>query len=381
LYDATLLIAHGTQDTDTVVYYNIYGAAGNKYNDPGARGYLATSAPTVDSSAYGTGTGAATLNYSMKTKDEVFACDVEWYFPQDPDSANFVLGKYTIENISGGSVSDIIVGQLTDFDVTPGTLFTSYQTSTRNHGHYIPEDNLIYQYGWTTPGTPTAPPLGLAERYSAGFMYLAGRDYLGTGLPFQNSQVALRGGTVDLDDLFYPYFDEGGSDYLYGLISGPAGVTVWEGFPDADSSSDLFSYMVLDRGLTLGPGATQSYVLAFVSDTLTHPDLAKKRAASDGLAGVVERAKAWAINHNIISGGGCACPHQSDFDDDGFLTALDLGTLIDILFAGGSDVQDPDCPSARADLDCDAFATALDLGVLIDHLYAGGDAPCDPCAK
>ena len=79
------------------------------------------------------------------------------------------------------------------------------------------------------------------------------------------------------------------------------------------------------------------------------------------------------------SGGGCSCPFQSDFDEDNFLTALDLGAMIDILFAGQPDVQDASCPSPRADFDCDDFSTALDLGGLIDHLFAGGPGPCDPC--
>jgi hypothetical protein len=79
------------------------------------------------------------------------------------------------------------------------------------------------------------------------------------------------------------------------------------------------------------------------------------------------------------SGRGCGCAFQSDFDEDGFLTALDLATMIDILFAGQPDIQDPNCPNPRADFDCDGFSTALDLSGLIDHLFAGGDGPCDPC--
>ena len=77
---------------------------------------------------------------------------------------------------------------------------------------------------------------------------------------------------------------------------------------------------------------------------------------------------------------GCSCPFQSDFDEDGFLTALDLSEMIDVLFSGHPDVQDPDCPSPRADFDCDLFSTALDLGGLIDHLFGGGPGPCDPCS-
>jgi hypothetical protein len=76
----------------------------------------------------------------------------------------------------------------------------------------------------------------------------------------------------------------------------------------------------------------------------------------------------------------CDCPYQSDFDEDGFLTALDLSAMIDILFAGDPDVQDPDCPYPRADFDCDGFSTALDLSGLIDHLFASGPGPCDPCS-
>jgi hypothetical protein len=75
----------------------------------------------------------------------------------------------------------------------------------------------------------------------------------------------------------------------------------------------------------------------------------------------------------------CYCPYQCDYDEDTFLTALDLGALIDILFGGDPDIQDPRCSSPKADFDCDAFSTALDLSGLIDHLFASGAGPCDPC--
>ena len=75
----------------------------------------------------------------------------------------------------------------------------------------------------------------------------------------------------------------------------------------------------------------------------------------------------------------CTCPYQSDFDADGFITAIDLSFMTDILFAGTPDTQDPQCPANRADFDCDGFATALDLASLTDHLFSGGPAPCNPC--
>jgi hypothetical protein len=80
----------------------------------------------------------------------------------------------------------------------------------------------------------------------------------------------------------------------------------------------------------------------------------------------------------IVENSTCICPSQCDYDGDGFLTALDLGSLIDILFAGVPDSQDQFCPTTRGDFDCDGFATALDLGGLIDHLFASAQGPCDP---
>jgi hypothetical protein len=82
----------------------------------------------------------------------------------------------------------------------------------------------------------------------------------------------------------------------------------------------------------------------------------------------------------VITIESCVCPFQSDFDGDGFITAIDLASMIDILFAGLADIKDPQCPANRSDFDCDGFATALDLASLIDYLFAGGAGPCDPCA-
>lgn len=67
--------------------------------------------------------------------------------------------------------------------------------------------------------------------------------------------------------------------------------------------------------------------------------------------------------------GPAPCIGIADFDSDGFLTALDLGSDIDFLFAGGSEPV-----FGIGDLDGDGFGTALDLGFLIDVLFAGKPA-------
>jgi hypothetical protein len=75
----------------------------------------------------------------------------------------------------------------------------------------------------------------------------------------------------------------------------------------------------------------------------------------------------------------CSCPFQGDYDEDTFITALDLGSLIDVLFAGDPEIHDPACNTSRGDLDCDCFVTALDLSLMIDYLFAGDQRPCEPC--
>ncbi len=76
----------------------------------------------------------------------------------------------------------------------------------------------------------------------------------------------------------------------------------------------------------------------------------------------------------------CNCPYQGDIDEDGFVTALDLGSMIDILFLGKPDLRDFNCPTTRTDFDCTGFSDALDLGGYIDYIFVGGAPPCDPCA-
>jgi hypothetical protein len=66
---------------------------------------------------------------------------------------------------------------------------------------------------------------------------------------------------------------------------------------------------------------------------------------------------------------------NGDMDGDGFHTALDIGDMIDALFAGGS----LGCPPYVSDMDCDGFTTVLDLSWLIDYMFMGGPAPM-PCS-
>ncbi|MEW5875440.1 MAG: hypothetical protein AB1752_09690 [Candidatus Zixiibacteriota bacterium] len=76
----------------------------------------------------------------------------------------------------------------------------------------------------------------------------------------------------------------------------------------------------------------------------------------------------------------CDCTFQADMDGSSFLDAVDLANLIDIVYFGGLDHQDPDCSATRADFNADGVADAVDLALMIDHVFFGGPGPTQPCA-
>lgn len=75
----------------------------------------------------------------------------------------------------------------------------------------------------------------------------------------------------------------------------------------------------------------------------------------------------------------CNCPFQADYDESGYLDALDFNVLIDVLFYGAPEITDPHCPSGRGDANTDGVPDALDLNILIEHLFFGGPGPVNPC--
>lgn len=83
----------------------------------------------------------------------------------------------------------------------------------------------------------------------------------------------------------------------------------------------------------------------------------------------------------IVGSAACDCGGRCDYDTDGYLTAIDLGMLISVLYEGATELEHPACPTSCGDYDGDGATTALDLSKLIDHLYAGKPGPFNPCAR
>lgn len=76
---------------------------------------------------------------------------------------------------------------------------------------------------------------------------------------------------------------------------------------------------------------------------------------------------------------GCDCPFQADMDASTTITSVDLTLLINVVFFGGTDVQDGSCPRSRSDMNADGVTNAVDLTHLINHVFFGGPPATDPC--
>lgn len=76
----------------------------------------------------------------------------------------------------------------------------------------------------------------------------------------------------------------------------------------------------------------------------------------------------------------CSCPFQGNINGDGVINATDLTLLINIVFFGGTDPQDPLCPKKRGNFNNDGVTNATDLTLMINHIFFGGPGPANPCA-
>lgn len=120
----------------------------------------------------------------------------------------------------------------------------------------------------------------------------------------------------------------------------------------------------------------QSTALVFEND----PIFPQSYNTTTDVWGVIFKRPVLTSGVFTITGAACDCPYQTDGDEDGFVTSIDMGLLVDVLFAGRESIQDPNCLMPRFDLDCDGLVTSLDLSRMIDYLFAGGTPPCAPCS-
>ncbi|HUU44218.1 MAG TPA: hypothetical protein VM118_00680 [Acidobacteriota bacterium] len=371
IYDATLLVAHGDQSLDTIVYHRF-----GEREDPGQRGFRALTDLVLDTTAYGTGAGYAKASADLTTIDSTVGIRMEWFFPQDPVYADFVIVKYTVSNRTASPLADVLVGLWLDLDVLSAGYLADLQDGVGNHGYYEAAQNLVFQYGYDTVGHIPIDHLNSTERYAGGMSYVSGRD--AAGETFSHAAAPMRGG-VDDNRLN----QDGGptSALLYRTLVGGPGVGIWEPSPHGDSSKDQFTWVLLDQGRTLAAdGANpETYIVALVSDTLQNPAYTvTAKSMAGGLAEVVDSAWAWAERYV-----GCVCSNHGDPWADGVTNVLDVVQVVNVAFRGFPPVFDDDCPYERSDVDCSGFTNVMDVVFTVNVAFRGFDPSaqfCDGCA-
>ncbi|HUU44965.1 MAG TPA: hypothetical protein VM118_04465, partial [Acidobacteriota bacterium] len=372
IFDATLLVAHGVQDPDTVVYHRFYNS-----DDPGQHGFRSVAALYIDTLQYGEGGGFAKASAQMTTKDSAIAVVAEWYYPQGAAYGDFVAIKYTLWNRTSEPLTDVAVGVYADFNVLAGLSSRAIQDGVGNHGNYVQAQNLIYMYGYDTIGHVPADHLNSSQRYSAGITYLAGRDAYGE--PFKLNDIAIRGGVGDnrVNNRTTGLYYGPTSGHLHEDLVGTPGVSIWEPTPHADSAKDAYLWLTLDQGRTLEPNGVnpEVYIVALVSDTLQHPAYSIAPKLAGGLTEVVDSVWAWA---SMGCPGGCT--KHGDPQPDGVTNVLDVVQCVNVAFRGAPPVFDDDCPWQRTDVDCTGYTDVLDVVHFVNVAFRGGD-PRDefPC--
>ncbi|MBD3297905.1 MAG: hypothetical protein GF341_04555 [candidate division Zixibacteria bacterium] len=403
IYDASLLIGV-PPNPDTLVFRNIYGE-GN-----GMPGFRALESLQRDTSAYGTNSGYASAVAGQTTADSSLAIDVEYIFPQHPDSCEFVLIKYRIENQTESTISDLAFGQATDFDIVPSRNdIDSIQPGVQNTGHINPDYNLVYQQGVDQAGHVIVGDR-TATRFKGGITAIqpspVPRAWVAPNEPWLQGPTGLG-------------FGEG---YLWQEMNA-SGIEI---FPsnDPDPEEDLHTVMVMENGVSLAPGEVRRYLIGYVSSNTGTDDadlMASVRKAWRYCFGwsefvtydllsdpMVKEYPVYAIGtHEEGLPGGCNGCIFSEVDDpfDAFSltsngcagTITFSGTMDDWCYTATYRVEDlcgeysDDCVirvdvgecigclcAFQCDFDENGVRDAIDMNAEIDILFFNGPDPKDP---
>lgn len=370
IHDASVVIAYGSQNPDTVVYHHFLAALG----DPGQLGFDPTSDWVIDTSAYGTGQGFAQATSTMRTIDGMVDVRTDWYFPQDIDSSGFIIVKHTLTNATAVPISNLVVGEWIEFDVIPAQDWNNCQSGDDNEHGFVPEWNLAYQRGYSPPGCAFPSYPGFAPKTSAGITFISGPSLQGPGDP--SIRATIRSNS-DYTEAVGP-----SSGFMYSTLTGPAGYTFHQ--DSTPINRDLYTVMTLEQGRSLAPSDTLQYIFALVSDEWSNPGTATP-PDSTGLVRSARKAWFWASGHGVA----CNCPCYGDPGCDGAVDVVDVVAVINRAFRGFNPSIDPACPFGLPDIDgttdvnCSGATDVVDVVKTVDVAFRGvpeASAFCKPCA-
>ncbi|HWO56071.1 MAG TPA: hypothetical protein VNN55_00740 [bacterium] len=348
VFDASLLIAHGPQSPDTTVFLRFYDRPSN-----GQYGFRPLSDLIIDTSAYGTGMGCAYASTRLCTRDSVVGISVEWAFPQDYAKDEFVIARYRIYRHNPQvPVTDLAIGLLADLNAMPAKRLGAVQYGAANTPVADMNRNLLGVQGSDTAGHV---PVGqnTATRFRAGIATRAPFGYAQVGNAYTDLQPG--GGPSD--------------GFLYRILTLPAnGADMF-----VDSAADLYTLFALDRGRSLAPAETLTYVAIFASDTISEASF----------LATVDAGLALACSPDLCSGVQCACPCWADPECDMVRSdVLDVVATLNVAFRGAGAILDPGCPVARSDVDANGVTDIVDAVKVVGVAFRGqmiAATYIDPC--
>ncbi|MEW5702615.1 MAG: hypothetical protein AB1792_10340 [Candidatus Zixiibacteriota bacterium] len=350
IFDASLLIAHGTQPVgDTVVFHRFYDR-----NDPGQFGFRAQGDLVYNTDAYSTGHGYATATAKMSTSDSLIGITAEWVAPQHPDSDEFFLARYTVysQGYQGHvRLDSVVVGLIVDLDVVPAARYGTVQHWANNHGAGDAARNFVWQQGTDTTGHVPPNPQWTATRYRGGVMLVGSPGMLVGAQVRPGSEIQAGGGPS--------------SEFMYRTLVGMSGINT-PVLPD----TDLYTIMTLGKGVTLDPIHTARYVVALLSDTL---DEASLQATADKARYYADSILGWKTER-------CMCGARfADPSPDGVTDVSDVVGAIDVGFRGIAGTTDPGCSYQRTDVNCDGVTSVVDIIRFTNVAFRGGQAVDNFC--
>lgn len=361
IFDASLLIAHGTQGpTDTVVFHRFFNRPSN-----GQNGFRAQSEMDVDTSAYGTGSGYACATASMSTRDSVVGIDVEWVFPQDPSLDEIVLVKYTVRRHDPAvAVNNLAIGILADLDAIPASYLGGLQSGATNSPGSDGTKNLIWVTGTDSANHVVTPANNTATRFRGG---VAVSDAAAWDAPVGGFVGALVGNNVaDIQPGGGPT-----DGFLYQNLLNLSGIDLY-----SVADTDLYALIAVDNGISLGSADTREYVMVWASDTISEASFKAKIDA--GLALVAT---------SFPGCSSCNCPNWADPNADGIRSdVLDVSSVVNVAFRGAASNTDPGCLTQRQDVNNSGAVDVLDVSATVNVAFRGGNAASgggnfvNPCA-
>jgi hypothetical protein len=269
IYDGSLIISK-PPSPDTIVYRYLHGMG------KGQPGFRALSSFVVDTSEYGTSAGRATARARMTTIDSTLGIDVEYVFPQSPDSSDFVLINYRIDNRTASTFAGVMVGEAVDFNVMPSVQYAIYQNDAENRAGVNTSYNLIYQRGADSGSTSFAA------------------KFLG-GMTAIQCATSPRTWNAPNDPWLTERLGGGFSDgYLYSEMTRSGFEIIPPPIAPSRGWIDMHSVIVFEKNVTMTPSTLKHYTLGLVSST-QGPD-------SADLVNTVKKAWRYAFGwHEVVT--------------------------------------------------------------------------------